>query len=301
MPLQSQGRLASDPDGTDMKTTIVAASALLLMAGAPAFAGSLNYPGFNTSDPSLTFVGDTSATGGALGITPDQATFAAGAAYTTNALALGASPNFTSSFQFSIASNSLPTANGFAFVLTSDPTGLGSSNKSLGLTTANSLAVEFSDFANKTQNPLVSQTDATTIYNSNLVAAISNGNTVVAGNPTGSYGSPGPQSCVGAQTSGNGCLNNGDVWTADISYVAGKLTVALEDGAGQFITVISGYAIALGSNVYAGFTGSTGTFGENVSILNWSMTYDVPEPMTVGMFGVGIAALGLMRSRRRSV
>jgi hypothetical protein len=285
-----------------MKTTIVAASALLLMASVPAFAGSLNYPGFNTNDTSLTFVGDVSATGGPLAITPDAVTNAAGAAYTTNALALGSSPNFTSSFQFSIANGStLPTANGFAFVLTSDPTGLGAAHGSLGLTGATSLAVEFSDYGNKNQNPLVSQSEATSVYNSNLVAAISNGNTVVAGNPTGSYGSPGPQSCVGKQTSGNGCMNNGDVWTADISYVAGKLTVALEDGAGQFITVISGYAIALGSNVYAGFTGSTGTFTDSVSILNWSMTYDVPEPMTVGMFGVGIAALGFMRSRRRSV
>ena len=285
-----------------MKTTVAAASALLLMASVPAFAGSLNYPGFSTNDKSLTFVGDVSATGGPLAITPNQAQFAAGAAYTSTALALGSSPDFTSSFQFSIASGAtLPTGNGFAFVLTSDPTGLAGSNKSLGLTSATSLAVEFSDYGNSHQNPPVSQGTATTIYNSNLVAAISNGNTNVQSNPTGSYGSPGPQSCVGTQSSGNGCMNNGDVWTADISYVAGKLTVALADGAGQFITVISGYAIALGSNVYAGFTGSTGTFTDSVSILNWSMTYEVPEPMTVGMFGVGIAALGFMRSRRRSV
>jgi hypothetical protein len=283
-----------------MKTYASAASALLLMASAPAFAGSLTYNGFDESDPSLTFVGDTTATGGALAITPTQATNDVGAAYTSTALALGASPSFTTSFQFSIAGNANPTANGFAFVLTSDPTQMGLTHQSLGIgTTATSLAVEFSDYGNPHNNPLVGNG----VYNSNLVAAITNGNTTVSGNPSGSYGSPGGvSSCVGVQTKGNGCMNNGDVWTADISYIAGKLYVSLEDGAGGFLSVINGYAIALGSNVYAGFSASTGSFSDSVSILNWNMTYNnVPEPMTIGMFGVGLAALGFMRTRRRAV
>jgi hypothetical protein len=281
-----------------MKTYAFAASAILLMASAPAFAGSFTYTDFDTTDPSLVFAGDTTATGGALAITPKQTQYDSGAAYTSTALALGASPNFTSSFQFSIAANTTPTANGFAFVLTSDPSQMGQSNQSLGIgTAATSLAVEFSDYGNRVNNPQIGQN----LYNSNLVAAISNGNTQVVGNPTGSYGSPGPTSCVGAQTAGNNCMNNGDVWTADISYVAGKLSVSLADGAGAFITVISNYAIALGGNVYAGFSGSTGVYSDSVSILNWTMSYDVPEPMTVGMFGVGLAALGFMRTRRRAV
>jgi hypothetical protein len=282
-----------------MKTYALAASALLLTASAPAFAGSFTYNGFTESDPSLVFVGDTSATGGALALTPTQAQFDAGAAYTSAALALGASPNFTASFQFSIASNTTPTANGFAFVLTSDPGQMGVSNQGLGIgTSATSLAVEFSDYGNKTLNPQIGNN----LYNSNLVAAISNGNTQVAGNATGSYGSPGGiSSCIGTQTKGNGCMNNGDVWTADISYIAGKIYVTLQDGATVYANVINGYTIALGSNVYAGFSGSTGSFADSVSILNWTMSYNVPEPMTIGMFGVGLAALGFMRKKSRTV
>ena len=141
------------------------------------------------------------------------------------------------------------------------------------------------------------------LYNSNLVAAISNGNTVVAGNPTGSYGSPGPTSCVGAQTSGNGCMNNGDVWTVDVAYLAGKLSVSLEDGAGGFVSIISGYAIALGSNIFAGFTGSTGSYTDSgqypelVDDLQRRAGADNGRPVRRRPW----RALGFMRTRRRAV
>ena len=281
-----------------MRTQVLAAGALFLMAGAPAFADSLAYGSFTGTEPGLTYAGQATASGGSLVLTP-QAQFAAGAAYTNTALALGASPNFSSTFTFNIKSApGVVTANGFAFVLSSNPAGYGTSNQSLGLTNATSLAIEFSDFGNKNLNPLVSPG----VYNSNLVAAIQNGNTNVQSNSPFSYGSPGPSSCVGTQVSGNGCMNNGDVWTASITYANGLLNVALKDGAGGFVSVISNYAITLASSVYAGFTGSTGAFYQSVDIDSWSLTSNsVPEPMTVGMFGVGIAALGYIRSRRRSV
>jgi hypothetical protein len=279
-----------------MKSLFCAASTVALMASAPAFAGTIDYTNFKNTD-GLTLAGQAATSGGELVLTPANANVA-GAALTSAALALGATPNFTTSFQFTIDPGATPrTGNGFAFVLTSSATGVGSQSGSLGLTTAPSLAVEFSDYGNPSQNPMIGKN----LYNSNLVAAISNGNTIVAGNPTGSYGSPGPTSCVGAQTSGNGCMNNGDIWTADISYVAGKLSVSLEDGAGGFISIVSGYAIALGSNIYAGFSGSTGSSTDSVNILNWSMSYNaVPEPMTVGLFGIGLAAVGFLRSRPRA-
>ena len=159
--------------------------------------------------------------------------------------------------------------------------------------------MEFSDFGNKVDNPPIGGG----LYNSNLVAAITAGNTNLNGNPAASYGSPGGvNSCIGTQTPANNCMNNGDVWTADISYVAGKLTVTVQDGAGQVFTVISSYAIALAGSFYAGFSGSTGGSTDSVSILDWTFaTNDVPEPMTAGLFGIGVAALGFMRSRRRAV
>ena len=285
-----------------MKHLTLAASALLLTASAPAFADSFTYPNFNNTQ-NLAESGYAATSGGALVLTPDNEKHYEGAAYYTTALSLGTNPSFNTSFQFSIASPaSGPTANGFAFFLATSPAGIGSvanGNGNLGLTPAASLAVEFSDFGNQVDNPQIGGG----LYNSNLVAAITGGNTNLNGNPASSYGSPGGvNSCVGSQISGNNCMNNGDVWTADISYVAGKLTVTVEDGAGQIFTVISGYGIALAGTFYAGFSGSTGGASDSVSILDWSFTdgTPVPEPMTAGLFGVGVAALGYLRSRRRA-
>ena len=287
-----------------MKHLTFAASAVLLAASAPAFADSFTYPTF-TNAQNLNFNGAASVSGGDVVLTPNNVDHDEGAVYYAKALSLGPDPSFNTSFQFTIASpSSGPTANGFAFFLATDPSQIGTpanGNGNLGLTPAASLAVEFSDFGH-VGNPIVGFNGKKTIYNSNLVAAITGGNTNVLGNSPTSYGSPGNvTSCVGTQTPGNNCMNNGDVWTADISYVAGRLTVTVQDAAGQVFTVINGYLIALSAgNFYAGFSGSTGGSSDSVSILDWNFT-DVPEPMAAGLFGVGVAALGFLRSRRRAV
>jgi hypothetical protein len=268
------------------------ATAFILAASAPAFAGSIDLTTLATN-------GAASTGSGSLVLTPNNTQNAAGAGYLNTALALGTGANFSESFTFKISSPTAgQTANGFAFFLSTNPAGTGASSTALGLTAADTLAVEFYDYGNKNLNPPV--TGSSTLYNSNLVAAIQSGNTTVNGNPPASYGSPGPQSCVGTEKAGNGCMNNGDVWTADITYIAGKLTVSLSDAGAAFVTVISNYVIALGggTNYYAGFTGSTGSATDSVAIETWSQS--VPEPMTLGMFGAGLAALGLVR-RRRSV
>jgi len=295
-----------------MKAHAIAAGAAVLLASVPAFAGptTITYNDFsNTTGLSLASGCATVATpssttpqgcaetvaNGVLNLTP-QAQFQAGAALTSAALALGPTPSFSTSFNFDFATTpGVSSANGFAFVLTSNPAGVGTSNGSLGLTTATSLAVEFSDYGNSHLNPAIGNG----LYNSNLVAAIQNGNTVVAGNPTGSYGSPG--GTTNCSTTGVNCLNNGTVWTANISYANGLLNVVLVDGANVF-NVITNYAIALAGNVYAGFSGSTGGAYQTAQINSWTLTYNnVPEPMTAGLFGVGLAALGVIRSRRRAV
>ena len=269
-----------------MKSIAALAGAFLFAASAPAFAGSIDLADLTTAG--------SATTGSSLVLTPNNVQNDAGAGYLNNALALGSGANFSESFTFQIASPTKgQTANGFAFFLSTDPAGTGTSSGSLGLTSSDTLAVEFYDFGNKNLNPSIGNG----LYNSNLVAAIQDGNTMVVGNPAASFGSPGPQSCVGKQTAGNGCMNNGDVWTADITYIAGKLTVSLSDAGGAFVTVISNYAIALGgSSLYAGFSGSTGGSTDSVSIDSWSQS--VPEPMTVAVFGAGLAALGMVRRRR---
>jgi hypothetical protein len=281
-----------------MTRTAATLGAALFLASAPAFAGSLTYTDFSdTSGLSLT--GQAATSSGALILTP-QMKYAAGAALTSTALSLGVDPNFSTTFQFQMLTNggSASSANGFAFVLTSDATNVGTNNQMLGLTTAPSLAVEFSDYGNKNLNP----SSGSGLYNSNLVAAIQNGNTVVAGNSTSSYGSPGPQNCVNPG-SGVNCMNNDTVWTANITYQHGLLTVTMQDAGQSATTVISNYAIALANIAYVGFSGSTGAAFESVNILDWTMNYDsstIPEPVTGGLMIVGLAAIGFVRSRRRA-
>jgi hypothetical protein len=283
-----------------MQRTAAAFSAILLLGSAPAFAGSLSYSNF-TSTSGLNLTGNASvSSSGALILTP-QMQYAAGAALTSTALSLGTDPNFATTFQFSIdtTGGSAQSANGFAFVLTSDATGVGTANQMLGLTSAPSLAVEFSDYGNHNLNPAIGHG----LYNSNLVAAIQNGDTMVAGNSTSSYGSPGPTSCINPG-SGVNCMNNDTVWTANISYQNGLLTVTMQDGTNAATTVINNYAIALADSAFIGFSGSTGSFYQSVNILNWTLNYNnasaIPEPVAGGLLCVGLAALGFVRSRQRA-
>jgi hypothetical protein len=267
-----------------------AAGAILMAASAPAFAG-------NIALQTLDLQGQAAASSGSLVLT-NNVVSEAGAGFASHAFALGDGANFNENFTFSIgADSSGKTANGFAFFLSSGTQGMGTSNSNLGLTSASPLAVEFYDFGNP-QNPQIGVNKGKPIYNSNLVAAIQGGSTVIT--PNTPYRSPyGVTSCAKAGVAGSGCLNDGDVWTADISYVAGKLTVSVEDGSKGFVTILSNYAIALtGKDYWAGFTGSTGGQTDKVSILSWSQ--NVPEPMTFGVFGAGLAALGMVRGRRRA-
>ena len=276
-----------------MRFHAIAASAVLMAVSAPAMAGNITLT-------SLTTAGAGTTTTGNLVLTPDNTTFNAGAGYLNTALSLGAGANFEDSFSFSIASPSKgPTANGFAFFLATSPAGIGTNYTNLGLTTNSPLAVEFYDFGNKFNNPPIGGG----LYNSNLVAAITGGNTdVVANNQPGSYGSPGGVvSCTGKVAKGSNCLNDGDVWTADVKYIAGKLYVTVDDTGsttGPF-TIIDGLSIALAAgSYYTGFSGSTGGSSDSVTVSQWSQ--NVPEPMTVGLFGAGLAALGFAKGRRRA-
>ncbi len=272
---------------------IFAAGLLGIVANSAAHADSITYADF-LSTAGLTFQGSAAqVNSNQVALTP-SANFSSGAAFASNQFALGAGGYFSTSFQFSIDPDPSGTnANGFAFVLTSDATGLGTSSTSLGLTAANSLAIEFRTFNNSMTGPA---------GNNNLVGVAANGN-LAYGSLLGSGTPYGQPTCDRLNYTQAGCLSNGDIWTANIKYQAGLLTVTLKDGQQSETTVISGLSLDLLSilgtgNVYAGFTGSTGAKQERVRLLDWSLSSDVPEPVSIALFGVGLAALGMVRGRR---
>ena len=309
----------------------LAAGILTLATGTAARADSIDYSDFS-SLAGLTTAGSAAQySGNQLQLT-NGATFATGAAYSSNAFALGTGSSFNTSFQFQISgtnSNGL-NANGFAFVLSTAPTTNGVSNGNLGIgTTANSsVAIEFSTFGNPNLNPVYSTAgNGKTIYNSNLVGVIKDGNTCLSGSGSAGCNTVNPNygTVYGAGTGASipfagecdaraqntsytraGCMANGSIWSVNIKYANGLLTVSLSANELGVTTPISSlsYNIGfLGSSVYAGFTSSTGSAAEKVSILNWMMTSNgspVPEPLTLSLFGVGLGAVGYVRSRRRA-
>jgi hypothetical protein len=292
-----------------MYTTLIAGAAALL-ASTAAFAAPIDYDPNFTGATGLTYAGGGSLMGSSVQLTNVNTLTSGGAVYASNALAVDSGLNFTSDFTFNIGAEASGVAgNGFTFVLTSNPAALGTVSQNLGLgpTTGSnpgSVEIQFSTYANKTNNP----TYAPGQYYSNMVAVSTDGNVVVPQSATSSYAAPyGVNACdntTANKSSRAGCLANGDVWTAKITYMNGLLSVILTDPKeGMSTTVLSNYAIniasVLGSSLaYAGFTASNGAIGETTTIDSWDMS--VPEPMSLAAFGVGLGALGLIRARRRA-
>jgi hypothetical protein len=112
----------------------------------------IDYPNFSSTS-GLTLVGSTTTTANQLELTA-AAIGQSGAAYSTTALALGASDTFSTQFQFQITNTGgIDPADGITFVLAASPTGLGTGGGDIGYGgVPNSLAIEFDTFNNGTDD-----------------------------------------------------------------------------------------------------------------------------------------------------
>lgn len=285
-----------------IRRVLFAFAALTLAAHAKAGV-VISFPNFaNACDPGsgLTCVGNTAVTGSnALRLT-SAGVGQAGAGYSTTPITLGAGATFSTTFHFQFTqTGGIDPADGITFVLAKSSAGLGSIGGGLGYDgVPNSVAIEFDTFWNGGVDP-----------NSNHVAVDVGG--VLSNNAAASpYGQT---NCVNGNNIRMGCMSNGDIWTATISYDGSTklLNVYLQDAGNALEHLISNYSIdlssALGTNdAFVGFTGATGSGFENQDILNWQLANDtslgtpgrLPEPSLALFALAGAAALAAGRRRR---
>lgn len=303
------------------RATIMVAVALGIASfGAAHAATVINYPNFNNPG-GLTLTGNTITTGspGVLRIVSATGS-QSGAAYSTTPITLGTNATFSTQFQFKFTNpGGWDPADGITFVLAASPGNLGGAGVGMGYSgVGNSFAVEFDTYNNTGYGLGNDDGDS-----SNHVALDTNGdltNTALAnvyGN--GSCGFPSGGNPDQNDYTVDGCMANGHVWTALITYdgTSNLLDVTLTDPAeSSSFHAISGYSIdissLLGTNTaYVGFTGGTGAGWENEDILDWTFANTatlpppptgVPEPGSLGMLGLGLVGLGMgawARRRRR--
>ncbi len=237
----------------------------------------------------LTCAGATATEGSVLRLVP-AAVEQAGAAWAP--AQLSTAHDFVSTFTFQLGAGANGwRADGLAFLLAADPTGLGDASRyggSMGFEgVTGTVAVEFDTFANGGEPA------------ANHVAIDLDGvlGDLAITNPYGVTNCDIPTT--------PGCLANGAVWTASVAYDAEgqTLTVTVQDGDNPAEIVISGFSVnlatAVGPQATLGFGAGTGLGYMAHDLHSWRVTSAaVPEPASALAFAAGLAALGLSRRRR---
>ncbi len=267
----------------------------------------VTYNGFsNTSG--LTLIGSAGTTvtsdGTVMRLTPASAG-QTGAAYSTSPITLGSNDTFSTTFQFRFTQpGGIDPADGITFLLAANTTGIGGAGVGMGYQgVTNSVAIEFDTYNNAGYG--IGNNDGSS---SNHVSIDTNGSLT----NTALSNVYGLQTCD--FTNGylqTGCMSNGDLWKATIGYNGTNLTVVLNDPtAGSSFTAINNYPINiasyLGTNLaYVGFTAGTGAGYENHDIVNWQFANttelapnSVPEPASLAIVGLGLAAIGRIRRQK---
>ena len=258
----------------------------------PASAAVISYPDFS-SVAGLTINGNAAQVGNVLRVTP-AIDSQAGSAFSTSTVSLASNASFSTFFQFRFTNPDLNFcdgqgcgADGLVFVVQTVGNNVGGAGGGIGYQGINnSVGIEFDNWNNG--------------------AIDGNSSNHVGIDVNGSVGSIARAQITEAE------LNDGLVWNAWIDYNGAtnflevRLTHAVTRPALAILSVTRNLAVDLGTtNAFVGFTSGTGLSHANHDVLSWTfedrfapIAGNVPEPVTLALLGLGLAALGFSRRKK---